>query len=79
MLEKCKGDLLEVKDGQSKTQPFLLENLVYFVEVSLSPLRIEESAQLAIENQNNSFITLPSRPFVSSYGCLITVEASSGP
>uniref|UniRef100_A0A8C1VPK0 N-alpha-acetyltransferase 25, NatB auxiliary subunit n=1 Tax=Cyprinus carpio TaxID=7962 RepID=A0A8C1VPK0_CYPCA len=32
MLEKCKGDLLEVKDGQSKPQPFLLENLVYFVE-----------------------------------------------
>ncbi|KAF4108499.1 hypothetical protein G5714_011258 [Onychostoma macrolepis] len=32
MLEKCKGDLLEVKDGQSKTQHFLLENLVYFVE-----------------------------------------------
>ncbi len=37
MLEKCKGDLLEVKDGQSKTHHFLLENLVYFVEVSLSP------------------------------------------
>lgn len=36
MLEKCKGDLLEVKDAQTKTQPFLLENLVYFVEVSLS-------------------------------------------
>lgn len=32
MLEKCKGDLLEVKDGQSKTHHFLLENLVYFVE-----------------------------------------------
>ncbi|XDV54833.1 hypothetical protein PO909_023036 [Leuciscus waleckii] len=32
MLGKCKGDLLEVKDAQTKTQPFLLENLVYFVE-----------------------------------------------
>ncbi|XP_016312252.1 N-alpha-acetyltransferase 25, NatB auxiliary subunit-like [Sinocyclocheilus anshuiensis] len=32
MLEKCKGDLLEVKDDQSKPQQFLLENLVYFVE-----------------------------------------------
>uniref|UniRef100_A0A8C1Q2R4 N(alpha)-acetyltransferase 25, NatB auxiliary subunit n=1 Tax=Cyprinus carpio TaxID=7962 RepID=A0A8C1Q2R4_CYPCA len=32
MLEKCKGDLLEVKDSHSMTQHFLLENLVYFVE-----------------------------------------------
>ncbi|KAF4082175.1 hypothetical protein AMELA_G00148540 [Ameiurus melas] len=32
MLNKCKGDLLEVKDSRCKTQPFLLENLVYFVE-----------------------------------------------
>uniref|UniRef100_A0A673JZD1 N-alpha-acetyltransferase 25, NatB auxiliary subunit n=1 Tax=Sinocyclocheilus rhinocerous TaxID=307959 RepID=A0A673JZD1_9TELE len=32
MLEKCKGDPLEVKDSQSTTQHFLLENLVYFVE-----------------------------------------------
>ncbi|XP_059400362.1 N-alpha-acetyltransferase 25, NatB auxiliary subunit isoform X3 [Carassius carassius] len=32
MLEKCKGDLLEVKDSQSKPQPFLLENHVYLVE-----------------------------------------------
>ncbi|KAK2870730.1 hypothetical protein Q8A67_023257 [Cirrhinus molitorella] len=32
ILEKCKGDLIEVKDGQNKTQEFLLENLVYFVE-----------------------------------------------
>uniref|UniRef100_A0A673NLA3 N-alpha-acetyltransferase 25, NatB auxiliary subunit-like n=1 Tax=Sinocyclocheilus rhinocerous TaxID=307959 RepID=A0A673NLA3_9TELE len=32
MLEKCKGDLLEVKDDQTKPQQFLLENLVYFVE-----------------------------------------------
>uniref|UniRef100_A0A672SKQ1 N-alpha-acetyltransferase 25, NatB auxiliary subunit n=1 Tax=Sinocyclocheilus grahami TaxID=75366 RepID=A0A672SKQ1_SINGR len=32
MLEKCKGDLLDVKDDQSKPQQFLLENLVYFVE-----------------------------------------------
>lgn len=33
MLNKCKGDLLEVKDSRCKTQPFLLESLVYFVEV----------------------------------------------
>lgn len=33
MLNKCKGDLLEVKDNRFKTQPSLLENLVYFVEV----------------------------------------------
>ncbi|XP_051972887.1 N-alpha-acetyltransferase 25, NatB auxiliary subunit [Xyrauchen texanus] len=32
MLEKCKGDLFEVKDGQNMTQPSLIENLVYFVE-----------------------------------------------
>uniref|UniRef100_A0A672KFD3 N-alpha-acetyltransferase 25, NatB auxiliary subunit n=1 Tax=Sinocyclocheilus grahami TaxID=75366 RepID=A0A672KFD3_SINGR len=32
MLEKCKGDPLEVKDSQSTTQHFLLENLVYFAE-----------------------------------------------
>uniref|UniRef100_A0A671NDW0 N-alpha-acetyltransferase 25, NatB auxiliary subunit n=1 Tax=Sinocyclocheilus anshuiensis TaxID=1608454 RepID=A0A671NDW0_9TELE len=32
ILEKCKGDPLEVKDSQSTTQHFLLENLVYFVE-----------------------------------------------
>ncbi|KAL6472506.1 hypothetical protein MHYP_G00186940 [Metynnis hypsauchen] len=32
MLNKCKGDLLEVKDGRCKAQPSLLENLVYFVE-----------------------------------------------
>uniref|UniRef100_A0AAR2L786 N-alpha-acetyltransferase 25, NatB auxiliary subunit n=1 Tax=Pygocentrus nattereri TaxID=42514 RepID=A0AAR2L786_PYGNA len=31
-LNKCKGDLLEVKDGRCKAQPSLLENLVYFVE-----------------------------------------------
>ncbi|KAL4617229.1 N-alpha-acetyltransferase 25, NatB auxiliary subunit isoform X1 [Arapaima gigas] len=29
---KCKGDLLELKDRQYKTQPVLLENLVFFVE-----------------------------------------------
>lgn len=33
MLNKCKGDLLEVKDNRCKTQPSLLESLVYFVEV----------------------------------------------
>ncbi|KAK2823304.1 hypothetical protein Q7C36_019904 [Tachysurus vachellii] len=32
MLNKCKGDLLEVKDNRRKTQPSLLESLVYFVE-----------------------------------------------
>ncbi|KAF5906862.1 N-alpha-acetyltransferase 25, NatB auxiliary subunit, partial [Clarias magur] len=32
MLNKCKGDLLEVKDNRCKTQPSLLESLVYFVE-----------------------------------------------
>nr|XP_055063489.1 N-alpha-acetyltransferase 25, NatB auxiliary subunit [Misgurnus anguillicaudatus] len=33
LLEKCKGDLFEVQDGQSNTQASLLENLVYFVEI----------------------------------------------
>lgn len=28
----CKGDLLEVTDGNVKTQPAVLENLVFFVE-----------------------------------------------
>ncbi|XP_062870157.1 N-alpha-acetyltransferase 25, NatB auxiliary subunit [Trichomycterus rosablanca] len=32
MLNKCKGDLLVVKDSRCKTQPVLLENLVFFVE-----------------------------------------------
>ncbi|KAJ8415483.1 hypothetical protein AAFF_G00424630, partial [Aldrovandia affinis] len=32
IFNKCKGDLLEVKDNQCKTQPTLLENLVFFVE-----------------------------------------------
>ncbi|KAI1901151.1 hypothetical protein AGOR_G00057240 [Albula goreensis] len=32
IFNKCKGDLLEVKDNQCKTQPSLLENLVFFVE-----------------------------------------------
>lgn len=33
----CKGDLLEVTDGNVKTQPAVLENLVFFVEVCLPP------------------------------------------
>lgn len=33
VFSKCKGDLLEVKDGNLKTHPTLLENLVFFVEV----------------------------------------------
>ncbi|XP_011784117.1 PREDICTED: N-alpha-acetyltransferase 25, NatB auxiliary subunit [Colobus angolensis palliatus] len=32
VFSKCKGDLLEVKDGNLKTHPTLLENLVFFVE-----------------------------------------------
>lgn len=32
MFNKCKGDLIEVRDGTLKTQPNLLENLVFFVE-----------------------------------------------
>uniref|UniRef100_A0A8B9GU29 N(alpha)-acetyltransferase 25, NatB auxiliary subunit n=1 Tax=Astyanax mexicanus TaxID=7994 RepID=A0A8B9GU29_ASTMX len=32
MLNKCKGELMEMKDSQCKTQPSLLENLVYFLE-----------------------------------------------
>ncbi|XP_038129023.1 N-alpha-acetyltransferase 25, NatB auxiliary subunit [Cyprinodon tularosa] len=32
MLNKCKGDLLEMKERKLKTQPSLLENLVFFVE-----------------------------------------------
>uniref|UniRef100_A0A669BZQ3 N-alpha-acetyltransferase 25, NatB auxiliary subunit n=1 Tax=Oreochromis niloticus TaxID=8128 RepID=A0A669BZQ3_ORENI len=32
ILNKCKGDLLEMKEGKLKTQPSLLENLVFFVE-----------------------------------------------
>lgn len=35
MLHKCRGDLLEIKEGKLKTQPSLLENLVFFVEVKL--------------------------------------------
>ena len=33
ILNKCKGDLLEMKDSKLKTQPSLLENLIFFVEV----------------------------------------------
>lgn len=33
----CKGELLEVTDGNMKTQPAVLENLVFFVEVCLHP------------------------------------------
>ena len=33
IFSKCKGDLLEVKDGNLKTHPALLENLVFLVEV----------------------------------------------
>ncbi|XP_062268710.1 N-alpha-acetyltransferase 25, NatB auxiliary subunit isoform X2 [Platichthys flesus] len=32
ILNKCKGDLLEMKDGTLKTWPSLLENLIFFVE-----------------------------------------------
>ncbi|KAK0154348.1 N-alpha-acetyltransferase 25, NatB auxiliary subunit [Merluccius polli] len=32
MSNKCKGDLLEMKDNRLKTQPSLLENLVFFLE-----------------------------------------------
>ncbi|KAB1255852.1 N-alpha-acetyltransferase 25; NatB auxiliary subunit [Camelus dromedarius] len=32
VFSKCKGDLLEVKGGNLKTHPTLLENLVFFVE-----------------------------------------------
>lgn len=32
ILNKCRGDLLEMKEGKLKTQPSLLENLVFFVE-----------------------------------------------
>uniref|UniRef100_A0A803XW73 N-alpha-acetyltransferase 25, NatB auxiliary subunit n=1 Tax=Meleagris gallopavo TaxID=9103 RepID=A0A803XW73_MELGA len=32
LFNKCKGDLIEVRDGTLKTQPNLLENLVFFVE-----------------------------------------------
>ncbi|KAF7648446.1 hypothetical protein LDENG_00156870 [Lucifuga dentata] len=32
MLNRCKGDLLEMKDGRLKMSPSLLENLVFFVE-----------------------------------------------
>ena len=33
ILNKCKGDLLEMKESKLKTQPSLLENLIFFVEV----------------------------------------------
>lgn len=33
LFNKCKGDLIEVRDGTLKTHPNLLENLVFFVEV----------------------------------------------
>ncbi|OXB64168.1 hypothetical protein ASZ78_002098 [Callipepla squamata] len=32
LFNKCKGDLIEVRDGTLRTQPNLLENLVFFVE-----------------------------------------------
>ncbi|KAF0046069.1 hypothetical protein F2P81_002598 [Scophthalmus maximus] len=32
ILNKCKGDLLEMKESKLKTQPSLLENLIFFVE-----------------------------------------------
>uniref|UniRef100_A0A4W6DFL4 N-alpha-acetyltransferase 25, NatB auxiliary subunit n=1 Tax=Lates calcarifer TaxID=8187 RepID=A0A4W6DFL4_LATCA len=32
ILNKCKGDLLEMKENKLKTQPSLLENLIFFVE-----------------------------------------------
>ncbi|XP_060916961.1 N-alpha-acetyltransferase 25, NatB auxiliary subunit [Labrus mixtus] len=32
ILNKCKGDLLEMKEGKLKTEPSLLENLIFFVE-----------------------------------------------
>uniref|UniRef100_A0A8D2M760 N-alpha-acetyltransferase 25, NatB auxiliary subunit n=1 Tax=Zonotrichia albicollis TaxID=44394 RepID=A0A8D2M760_ZONAL len=32
LFNKCKGDLIEVRDGTLKTHPNLLENLVFFVE-----------------------------------------------
>ncbi|XP_011603060.1 N-alpha-acetyltransferase 25, NatB auxiliary subunit isoform X1 [Takifugu rubripes] len=32
ILNTCRGDLLEMKDGKLKTQPSLLENLIFFVE-----------------------------------------------
>uniref|UniRef100_A0A7N8YEV2 N-alpha-acetyltransferase 25, NatB auxiliary subunit n=1 Tax=Mastacembelus armatus TaxID=205130 RepID=A0A7N8YEV2_9TELE len=34
ILNKCKGDLLEMKETKLKTQPTLLENLVFFVETA---------------------------------------------
>uniref|UniRef100_A0A8C9Z955 N-alpha-acetyltransferase 25, NatB auxiliary subunit n=1 Tax=Sander lucioperca TaxID=283035 RepID=A0A8C9Z955_SANLU len=33
ILNKCKGDVLEMKDSKLKTRPSLLENLIFFVEV----------------------------------------------
>ena len=33
ILNKCKGDVSEMKDSKLKTQPSLLENLIFFVEV----------------------------------------------
>lgn len=36
ILKKCRGDLLGMKDGKLKTQPSLLENLIFFVEVRRS-------------------------------------------
>lgn len=36
LFNKCKGDLIEVRDGILKTHPNLLENLVFFVEVFFS-------------------------------------------
>uniref|UniRef100_H3D7N0 N-alpha-acetyltransferase 25, NatB auxiliary subunit n=1 Tax=Tetraodon nigroviridis TaxID=99883 RepID=H3D7N0_TETNG len=34
ILNKCRGDLLGMKDGKLKTQPSLLENLIFFVETA---------------------------------------------
>lgn len=77
LLEKCKGDLFEVKDGHSNTQASLLENLVYFVEVSVFILEKIHSCLEKLKPIPASLFFR--RPFVSHCGCAITAEVSSDP
>uniref|UniRef100_A0A8C1LZX8 N-alpha-acetyltransferase 25, NatB auxiliary subunit n=1 Tax=Cyprinus carpio TaxID=7962 RepID=A0A8C1LZX8_CYPCA len=68
MLEKCKGDLLEVKDGQSKPQPFLLENLVYFVESVCIVLWVSNYCGSVLRPlKSTSTVTVGAPPVLSAY------------
>lgn len=79
MLNKCKGDLLEVKDNRCKIQPSLLESLVYFVEVRIYyvlPFHFTNALVLSyFSNMTFYCFVFFLRRFVLSFGCLVTVLA----